>query len=56
MLAALNVVVWQSFSEDAWVNFKAYGLLGLTMVFAMANAPFMAKHIIAKPDNPSADG
>ncbi len=55
-LAVLNVVVWQGFSEDAWVNFKAYGLLGLTMAFAMANAPFMARHIVEKPANPSADG
>ena len=55
-LAILNVLVWQGFSEDMWVNFKAYGLLGLTMVFAMANAPFMARHIIEKTDKPSADG
>ncbi len=58
-LAILNVAVWQGFSEEVWVNFKAYGLLGLTMVFALVNAPFMAKHIIEKsdkPDKPSADG
>ena len=41
-----------------WVNFKVFGLLGLTLVFALANAPFMAKHMIedeaSKPDAPSA--
>ena len=55
-LAALNVVVWQYFSEDTWVNFKTYGLLGLTMLFALANAPFMARHMPKVPADPSADG
>ena len=57
-LAVLNIVIWRNFSEPVWVNFKAYGLLVLTMVFALANAPFMAKHMIEneppKPDAPSA--
>jgi len=44
-LAALNEVVWRSFSTDQWVNFKVFGLLPLTLVFALANAPFMAKHM-----------
>jgi intracellular septation protein len=44
-LAALNEVVWRSFTTDQWVNFKVFGLLPLTLVFALANAPFMAKHM-----------
>jgi intracellular septation protein len=32
-------------SEATWVNFKVFGLMGLTLVFALANAPFMAKHM-----------
>ncbi len=46
VMAALNEVVWRNFSTDAWVNFKVFGLLPLTLVFAIANAPFMSKHMI----------
>ena len=45
-LAALNETVWRSVSTDTWVDFKVFGLLPLTLVFALANAPFMARHMI----------
>lgn len=45
-MAALNEVVWRSVSTDTWVNFKVFGLLPMTLVFALANAPFMARHMI----------
>ena len=35
-------------TEATWVNFKVFGLMGLTLVFALANAPFMAKHMQRK--------
>jgi len=44
-MAILNVVVWQMFSESTWVTFKAFGLMGCTLVFALANAPLMAKYL-----------
>ncbi len=46
------------FTPDYWVTFKAFGLLGLTILFAVANAPLMAKHMQnedGKPKIPSAD-
>ena len=54
VLAGLNEYVWRTMSEETWVNFKVFGLMGLTMVFAFANAPFMAKHLAS--GKPSADG
>ncbi|MCX7349029.1 MAG: septation protein A [Alphaproteobacteria bacterium] len=45
-LAVLNEIVWRSVPTDTWVNFKVFGLLPLTLVFAIANAPFMSKHMI----------
>ena len=45
-MAGLNEIVWRSFSTDAWVNFKVFGLLPITLVFALANAPYMTKHMI----------
>jgi intracellular septation protein len=44
-LAALNIIVWL-YSEPMWVNFKVFGILGLTALFAIANAPYMAKHMV----------
>lgn len=55
-LAGLNEYVWRTLSEATWVNFKVFGLMGLTLVFALANAPFMAKHMKGDDANPSADG
>jgi intracellular septation protein len=56
VLAGLNEYVWRTMTEATWVNFKVFGLMGLTLVFALANAPFMAKHMQAPDNNPSADG
>jgi intracellular septation protein len=56
VLAGLNEYVWRTMSEATWVNFKVFGLMGLTMVFALVNAPFMAKYMKTEDTNPSADG
>ena len=45
-MAVLNELVWRNVSTDSGCNFKVFGLMGLTLVFALANAPFMAKHMI----------
>lgn len=62
-MAVLNEIVWRNLSEATWVNFKVFGLMGLTLVFALANAPYMARHmhdLDAKDGTPgskhSADG
>jgi intracellular septation protein len=59
-LAAANEYVWRTMSESTWVNFKVFGLMGLTFLFVLANAPFMARNMVEeKPsteENPSANG
>ncbi len=50
-LAVLNEVVWRSVSTDAWVNFKVFGLLPITFVFAFAQAPLMQKHMIHEKED-----
>ena len=40
VVAGLNELIWRNVSTDTWVNFKVFGLLGLTLVFALANAPY----------------
>jgi len=43
-LAALNELVWRNFSEAAWVNFKVFGILPLTLVFATAQIGLIRRH------------
>lgn len=45
-LAGLNEVVWRNFSEDAWVNFKVFGIMPLTLVFMLAQAKLLERHAI----------
>jgi len=40
-MGALNLVVAYQFSEDVWVKFKLFGLMGLTLVFVLAQAPYL---------------
>jgi intracellular septation protein len=56
-LAILNIFVWYAFSESVWATFKFIGLIALTVLFALANAPFMAKHMTSDDDEkPSVNG
>lgn len=51
----LNLYVAYSFSEEIWVNFKLFGMLGLTIVFIIAQSIYLAKHAteIPKPGGAS---
>ena len=54
-LAGLNEVVRRMASTDDWVNFKVFGILPLTLVFALAQAPLMMRHEIrAEEEDPEA--
>lgn len=44
VLAALNEVVWRTQTTDFWVAFKVWGIMPLTMVFAMAQTPLLMRH------------
>jgi len=44
VMAALNEAVWRTQSTDFWVNFKVFGIIGLTLVFAMSQAPLISRH------------
>lgn len=43
-LAALNEVVWRSFSTDAWVAFKVWGTMPITIAFTLAQMPLIMRH------------
>ncbi len=55
-MAVLNEYVWRNYSEQTWVTFKVFGLMGLTIAFALANTPFMLKNVVETNDNPSVNG
>jgi intracellular septation protein len=42
---ALNIVVAYQFSTDIWVNFKLFGLFGLTFLFAIGQAIYLKNHL-----------
>ena len=44
VLAVLNEVVWRTQTTDFWVSFKAFGVMPLTIVFALAQVPLIMKH------------
>lgn len=44
LLAVLNEIVWRNFSTEVWVNFKVFGLVGLSLAFSMLQMPFLKRH------------
>ncbi len=44
-LGAINVYVIYHFSTNAWVNFKLFGMMGLMLVFVLAQSVYLAKHL-----------
>ncbi len=45
LLAGLNLYVAYHFSTSAWVNFKLFGIMGLTLLFLLAQGIYIAKFI-----------
>ena len=43
-LAVVNEVVWRNFSTDAWVAFKVWGIMPITIVFTMTQMPLIMRH------------
>jgi len=45
-LAALNEVVWRTFSTDVWVKFKVFGFLPLIFIFGLLQTPLVMRHAL----------
>jgi len=45
VLGALNLYVMLHYDTATWVDFKFYGVLGLTFVFVLIQAAYLARHI-----------
>lgn len=44
-LGVINLVIYGLFSMNFWVNFKLFGMLGLTLIFVLGQGVYLSKHI-----------
>ncbi|MBV0933425.1 septation protein A [Marinobacterium weihaiense] len=45
LMGILNLAVMYTLSEEAWVNFKLFGMLGCTLVFVLAQGVYISRHM-----------
>ncbi len=50
VMGFVNLAVAYSVSTDTWVNFKLFGLFGLTLVFTLGIGVYLARHMKEVPD------
>lgn len=46
VMGILNLYVAFNFSQETWVNFKLFGLMGLTIVFVFLQAFYLSRYIV----------
>ncbi|MEZ0168910.1 septation protein A [Microvirga sp. TS319] len=49
-LAALNEIVWRTQTTDFWVSFKVFGIMPLTIAFALAQTPLLLRYEVKKAE------
>ena len=54
VLAALNEVAWRTLSTDAWVTFKVFGVMPITLLFTATQIPLIMREQIKPEEEPSA--
>jgi intracellular septation protein len=47
LMGFVNLYVVYNFSQEAWVNFKTFGMLGMTLVFIIAQGVVLSRYINA---------
>ncbi len=45
LMGFLNLIVVYNFDTETWVNFKLFGLLGLTLLFVLAQSLYLVRHV-----------
>ena len=48
-MGAANLYVAFHFDENTWVNFKLFGIMGLTLLFVLLQAVFLSRHASEPP-------
>lgn len=49
LMGCANLYVAYTFSDEIWVNFKMWGILGLTFAFVIGQSLFLARHVDEPP-------
>ena len=49
LIGTINIIVAHYFSTNVWVNFKVFGLLGLTIIFIILQTIYLVKHVKQLP-------
>jgi intracellular septation protein len=52
VIGGLNLYVAQAFSTDIWVDFKVFGVLGLTLAFSVLQAFYLMRYDETAADTP----
>lgn len=45
-MGGINLYVAFNFVEHVWVNFKLFGILGLTLLFAIAQTVYLSRYLV----------
>lgn len=51
LVGALNIYIAYHFSEEIWVNFKMFGIIGLTLVFVFGQAFYLSRYMEVAEEN-----
>jgi intracellular septation protein len=51
----VNIYVAYNYSEEVWVDFKLFGVLGMTIVFMIAQGVYLAKHAQSVDEEPTSE-
>ena len=51
--AILNEAIWRTQSTDFWVNFKVFGLTGLTIAFVLSQLPLLKRFSVKGSVDPN---
>lgn len=49
-MGVINLYVVYNFDTATWVNFKLFGIIGLTLIFILAQSMYVARHITQDRD------
>ena len=50
-MGLINIYVAYNYSEETWVNFKLFGMMGLTLVFVFAQAFYLGRYMETDEEN-----
>jgi intracellular septation protein len=56
VLAFLNEIVWRTQSTDFWVSFKVFGIMPLTVAFALLQTPLLLRYEVKAAEEGTEQG